>query len=289
MSITALTILVLVGCGLSSTAFDLQQKILSRHLEAIPMVFWLALASIPLFGVVVYIDGWPTVAPGYVLPAIASVVLNILGHVTFILSVKLSPLSTTVPLLSLTPVFTAVLGLLVLGEVPSPLAVAGIVLVVVGAFWLNFAGNEISSQAPRWSHRGAGLMILTALLFSMAIPMDKLAIVSSSAVFHGFILTAGIAVGSLTVLLIQRRPMRILDFRRSWGAFTLAVVFCTLTLGLQLIAMGLTLVSVVETVKRGIGNVAAVVAGSLVFGEVMTLAKLGAACLMTLGVTLILI
>jgi drug/metabolite transporter (DMT)-like permease len=263
-----------------------------RHLAPVPMVVLLASASVPLFGVMVALQGGAAVAPGYFLPAAGSVLLNIVANLTFLQAVKISPLSATVPLMSLTPVFTALLGLLLLGERPPAVAVLGISLVVIGALWLNLPSRS-ASGGSLWrtllSQPGAWLMAATALLMSCTIPLDKLAVAYATPPFHGLFLTGGIALGSLAVLAAQGRLGELAGIRQGWRPFLLALTASTLALGLQLVALKFLLVSVIETVKRGVGNLLAVILGRVVFAEAFTLRKLGSAVLMAAGVALILL
>src|ERR1700712_5639303 len=103
MSFLAGPLLILFVASLASSGFDLSRKLLVRHLAPVPMVVLLAFASIPLFGAMVVAEGRATVAPGYYAPALGSVLLNIVANFTFLQAVRISPLSVTVPLLSLTP------------------------------------------------------------------------------------------------------------------------------------------------------------------------------------------
>ena len=290
-------LLILLAASLSSSGFDLFRKMLLRHLAPVPMVVLLALASVPLFAILLALQGGVAVTAGYWLPALGSVLLNTVANLTFLQAVRISPLSVTVPLLSLTPVFTTLLGFLLLGERPSGAALAGIALVVAGAFWLNLPDRSAPSGQPGqpgqpfWraaaAQPGAWLMAGTALLMSCTIPLDKLAVGHANPPFHGLILCAGIALGSLAVLAAQGRLGELAGIRQGWAPFVLALVSSTLALGLQLFALKLILVSVVETIKRGVGNLMAVVLGRAVFGEALTLRKLGAVAMMAAGVALI--
>lgn len=290
-------LLLVVAASVASSGFDLFRKVLVRHLAPVPMVFLLATASVPLFGAAVLFGETAPVQASYWLPALGSVVLNVVANLTFLEAVRISPLSVTVPLLSLTPVFTALLGFAVLGERPAPLDLVGIVLVVVGAFWLNLGmtrgegeGAERGSLARAFlSQPGAWLMAGTALLLSLTIPLDKLAVGRASPPFHGLVLTGGIALGALLVLAVQKRWGELAGLRRGWGPFLLALASSTLALGFQLVALKLVLVSLIETLKRGIGNLLAVILGRAVFGEAVTPGKLAAALLMAAGVALILL
>jgi drug/metabolite transporter (DMT)-like permease len=280
-------LLLVVAASVASSGFDLFRKMLVRNLAPVPMVFLLATASVPLFGAAVLFGEPAPVQAAYWLPALGSVALNVVANLTFLEAVRISPLSVTVPLLSLTPVFTALLGFAVLGERPAPLDLVGIVLVVIGAFWLNVEPQ--SSARAFLSQPGAWLMAGTALLLSLTIPLDKLAVGRASPPFHGLVLTAGIALGALAMLAVQKRWGELSGLRRGWGPFVLALIASTLALGFQLVALKYVLVSLIETLKRGIGNLLAVLLGRAVFGEAVTPGKLLAALLMAAGVALILL
>jgi len=285
--VSLLPLLLVVAASVASSGFDLFRKVLVRHLAPVPMVFLLATASVPLFGAAVLFGEPAPVQTAYWLPALGSVALNVVANLTFLEAVRISPLSVTVPLLSLTPVFTALLGFALLGERPAPLDLVGILLVVVGAFWLNVEPQ--SSARAFVSQPGAWLMAGTALLLSLTIPLDKLAVGRASPPFHGLVLTAGIALGALAVLTVQKRWGELAGLRRGWLPFVLALASSTLALGFQLVALKVVLVSLIETLKRGIGNLLAVILGRAVFGETVTPGKLAAALLMAAGVALILL
>jgi uncharacterized membrane protein len=295
----SLPLLAVLGASLALSGFDLARKLLSRRLAALPMVGLLATASVPLFAGLVAVGGFPDVRSGYLLPAVCSVVLNLGAHLAFLEAVRLSPLSLTVPLLSLTPVFTAVAGFLILGERPTSAGITGIVLVVAGAFWLH--RPSIRAQTPPRDRDllpllktllrepGAWLMNGAALLWSLSLPLDKMAVTRSSPAFHGLVLTAGIAFGAFGLLALRGQLRELQKVRDARGMFVLALLTSTLALGLQLVAVQWVLVSLLETAKRGVGNVAAVVLGRSVFREPLSFAKIGAALLMSVGVALILL
>ncbi|HXO41257.1 MAG TPA: EamA family transporter [Thermoanaerobaculia bacterium] len=326
MSIGTLPLLLIVGSSVSASGFDLSRKLASRHLRPLPMVFVLTAASVPLFAAAVAVSGGVRIVPAYFVPATASLLLNIAANLAFIQSVRIAPLSLTVPLLSLTPAFTTLLGFVVLGERPAGLAWLGIALVVGGAFTLHLtadsgrsaaaapagapdaaaaaAGPDTAAVAPAAAaetagarrrlaallgHRGAWLMAATALLWSLTIPLDKLAIGRASAPFHGLFLTAGGALATFVILAARGQLGEVRGARPGWAPLLIALIASTLELGLQLAAIRVVLVSVVETVKRGLGNFLAVALGRLVFGEALTWGKAAAAAVMAAGVALILL
>ena len=58
--------------------------------------------------------------------------------ILYIKAIRISPLSLVVPLISLTPVFLVITSFVILGEIPTAIGFIGILLVVIGAYILNF-------------------------------------------------------------------------------------------------------------------------------------------------------
>jgi drug/metabolite transporter (DMT)-like permease len=293
MAIPIGALVLVVGSSLAWSAHDVTRKFLVGRIRPVPLAFLLTAASAPLFALWTLVDDPFTVQPGYVVPAVLSVVLNIFANLMFFAALRISPLSVTIPLLSFTPVFTALLGIPLLGEVPSAVQALGILLVVAGAFGLNLRTDQ--GMSPRsllraWvRERGAALMLVVSLLWSVTVPLDKMATARSSAPFHATVLCAGVAAGVLVVLVYQRRLGELANLRSVRGVFVLALFTAIVALGLQLLAIQQIWAGFLETLKRGMGNVSAVVLGRLLFGEPVSPGKLVAVAVMAVGVGLILI
>ena len=133
------------------------------------------------------------------------------------------------------------------------------------------------------------MVALTALLWSLTIPLDKLAVERATAPFHGVVLTAGVAVAVLVVLVAQRagaargigRVRAVLGSASSpwWSARPPSPSSswrCLMYVG------------TVETLKRGIGNFMALLSGRIFFREAVTARKVLAVVLMAVGVGMIL-
>jgi len=127
-----------------------------------------------------------------------------------------------------------------------------------------------------------------ALLWSLTVPLDKLATARASGPFHATVLCLGVAAGIFTVLAGQRRLRELGDIRQAGGVFVLGVLLSIAALGLQLLAMQQVWVGLMEALKRGLGNLSAVILGRLLFEEEVTPRKLLAVGLMIVGVALIL-
>ena len=294
MSIPVTALLFVVASSLGWSGFDLLRKLLVERVPPVALVFLLTAGSAPLFAAWMLVDGVAAPAPGYLWPALGSVLLNLVSNLLFLQGMRVAPLSVVVPLLSLTPVFAALLAIPLLGEYLSAMDGAGILLVIAGAIWLNWQPRkrgmpkEDGMPGRREKIRGALLVALTAFFWSLTIPLDKMAVERATAPFHGVVLTAGCAIGVLAVLLVQGRLADLAAVRRVPGLLPLALIVSTTALALQLLALPLMFVGTIETLKRGIGNLMALVSGRVFFGEAVTVRKVLAVLLMAVGVGLIL-
>lgn len=284
----SIALVVLLICSLGWAAMDVLRKRLAIHVPALPLVALLALGLVPLFAIWLLVAGWPRIDAGYTAPALLAVASNIAANLMFVHALRLAPLSTTVPLLSFTPVFTALLSAAVLHEVPTARPALGIVLVVVGALTLQWGAP--ASTGRRYPAFGAGqrLMLGVALLWSLVTVADKAAIGHASAALHGVVQTAGVGVVLLGVLAWRGELGSLVSLLRHRGLFAGALVASGLALGLQFVAYGLVFVSTVESVKRTVGMLASVINGRVFFGEPLTPAKWAGVALLSIGVVLVL-
>ncbi len=297
MAFSPLAALVVVACALAWSSFDLVRKVLLERVEALPLVFALTSLQIPLFALWVGLGGGggfgAGAESGYLPPAGLSVLLNVVANVLFVTAIKISPLSLTIPLLSFTPVFTTVLAVPMLGEVPGPWEVGGILLVVAGALGLHMAPgrgpNPMELARAFARERGSVMMAGVALLWSVTPPLDKLAIGRSSPAFHGLVLSVGVAAGLGAILAALGRLSQLRTLGRRPALFALAVLASAGALALQLLAIKMVFVSLVETVKRGLGNAGAAAAGAWILDETVGGWQWAAVALMGAGVALILL
>lgn len=282
--------LVLVS-SLAWSGLDLARKMLAGRMSEVPLLFWLTTLPLPLFLAWWLYDGVRPVPVGYWAPGLASVALNIAANVSFMRSLRLSPLTATIPLLSLTPVFTSLVSIPMLGQRLGGRIWLGVALVVGGALLLNLRGGDASSLAVFWRalsrEPGVPFMASTAFLWSITPPLDKLAMDRSGAPFHALMLNALVSAAMLLVLVARRRLGDLRGVSASAGPFAAAVVCAVLALSLQLTAFRLVPVGLFETIKRGIGFVMAMLSGRLILGEPITVPKLVAVGLMGVGVGLI--
>ena len=288
----AALVLLLVS-SVAWSGLDLTRKLLTARMRPLPLLVLMAALPAPAYFLWMWLDGFPRVPLGYWLPGLGSVALNVVANLAFLRSVALSPLSATIPLLALSPVFAALFAVPLLGEQPSARQWVGILAVVAGALLLNARRGDAKSLGGLWGafrrEPGAPLMAAVALLWSAATALDKVAMLGSSAPFHATVLNAGVAAATLALLAMQGRLEELRGWTGSLGGFAAALLFSVVGLAGQLLALRVLEVGVVETVKRSLGFILAVLLGRVVFGEPVTRHKLLAVLLMAAGVAAILI
>jgi drug/metabolite transporter (DMT)-like permease len=257
----------MIVSALAFAGLDLIRKLLAGRIDALALVFFMSLGAVPFLGALLALHGLEAPSPGYLLPGLGALAMNFLASLGFVHSVKLSPLSRTIPLLSLTPVFTALTAIPLLGELPEPRQAAGILLVVVGAMALNSGGSLGGAFRGLLREKGALLMAAVALMWAVSGPLDKLALEHASVYFHATAMAFGVGIGALAALAWQRRLPALRSARGEAGLLVMAMVCITLALTFQLLAIRVVLVSLVEAFKRAGGSLMAVVLGGVVFGE----------------------
>jgi drug/metabolite transporter (DMT)-like permease len=155
-----------------------------------------------------------------------------------------------------------------IGERPTGLGIAGVLLSAVGVYLLNIGRARISPWAPLVvlvTDRGQRYTLLAALLYAPSVITIKQAILASNAAMGTF---GGYLVASvlMTALALRTSARHFRAVPRHWKGFVALGLFAALTTILQGKAYTLTLSSYVEAVKQ-VEILFAMAIGVLVFGE----------------------
>jgi uncharacterized membrane protein len=113
----------------------------------------------------------------------------------YINALKHGELSKILPLSSLGPIFSLLLGWLLLNERPTLLAVFSIAVTVVGIYVLNLKGRYLHNPLKIFTADKANLYTLLGLLMVVAASiLDKKAINASEPLYYSFVSTLGAVV-----------------------------------------------------------------------------------------------
>jgi len=284
-------LLLTFGSSLSWATFDAMRKVLAKSLSVDVLLVVLFLGQMPVLLVWWLMSGSTDIGAGYWLPALVSLVLHLVANLLFIRAVKISPLSSTIPFLSLSPVFVVLASVPLLAEWPNVPQGVGIAIIVLGAFLVNAGPGKLRLGAL-WkaytSELGSVLMTIVACCWAVASSLDKMACRYADTSLHAFLQIGSMAL-VLTVVLAARGRLKALGEARSQLKMLVpAVVVGAAAMSLQLVAFQVMVVSLFEAIKRAVGMSAALAIGRVYFEEPIYRAKIIAAVMMTVGVALIL-
>jgi len=271
------------AAALGWALYDVARRALATHLSAWVLVASTTLGALPLLaGWALWAGEW-RLEHAYWLPALASVALNVAANFCYFRAFQMAPISITLPMLSFTPLFASLLGAVFSGDAIGPREAAGALLVVLGGLALGLRAGGLRFEP------GSAMMLAVAFLWSATLLLDKRALELASLQIHALVLNAGVALGGVAALLLLGRVRDLRAVAGHWGGLTVAVAIGVSALALQLYALRELPVGIVETIKRGVGGLSAVLLGRLIYAEEITVRKVAAVVLMAIGVALILL
>ncbi len=250
---------------------------------AYPLIY-----SLPLFLLGAPFVETPEIAPGFWAGLCVLVPLNGLGYYLTIRAISISPLSMTMPFQALTPAIVLLTGFLLLGEIPSLEGALGVFSIVAGSWVIGLDGGEKTLLGPIkaiFRERGAVLMIMAAVVWSVCAVLGKKLIMDSSVSYAAvvFFIIHNTAI-ILFLLLVRKITPRSLLARPASGFAAGALLFLHTTC--HFISVALITTAYMIAVKR-LSVIFSVIYGGLVFHEKNIALKLAGAALMTLGAVII--
>ncbi len=212
--------------------------------------------------------GIPPLQPGFWLYVVLFGLSQTIATLSLSKALKLSDISIVTSLWKISLLFLVFVAFVTLGEVPTPLGLAGIVLSAVGVYLLNVRKNQITVWAPLrelFIDRGLRFTLLAALFYAPSVVLIKQVIIRSDPYFSN--LMAYLAASLVVLpLAIWRSATHFVQVPRHWPAFCSMGLFACLSSVCQSIAYQLTLTTYVEAVKQT-EILFALVIGLVVFQE----------------------
>jgi drug/metabolite transporter (DMT)-like permease len=215
--------------------------------------------------------------------------LEALAFYCYMKALKVSPLSLTVPFLAFTPGFIILTAWIILGEEISPGGFCGIILIIVGAYFLNLSKTRYGLLAPLkaiFREPGSRLMLLVSFIYAFTSTIGKLAIIHSNPFFFG--ITYNMALAMLLTFFLpvaaNAEPVKNLVRRPIIGLILGALVATTIFS--HMLAISMTNVAYMISVKRT-SLLFGVLYGALWFKEEKITERLTGAIIMITGVFLI--
>ncbi len=231
---------------------------------------------------------WP--APVFWPALLAGGALNLLTAILYMKAIKASDLSLTVPLVTFTPLFLLFTSPLMLGEMPGPFGVIGVVLIVAGSYLLNIKERRRGALAPLRAllgEPGPRLMLAVALIWSLTANIDKVGVQASTPLTWAIAVNAVISLGMLPLVLWRWRSGRALQ-ALPWKSLIPVGLCGGLATLCQMTAISLALVPYVIAIKR-LSILFSSLAGYLFFKEKGFRERLAGSLVMLAGVAFIIL
>lgn len=281
--------LALISAFTLATSDALTKKALA-HINEYLVAWFRLLFSIPLLLLLWIFVPVPKLDIEFYKAFALALPLEIIAIVLYIKALRISPLSLTLPFLSLTPVFLIVVSYLIIGEKVSFHGSIGIIFLAAGSYALNLHKMRRGVFQPFKAitkEKGSVLMIGVALIYSITSSLGKMAIEHSSPLFFGitFFITVTIIFAPIA-LWMARSELKSFISGRQFKGLLLPGLFYSVMIASHMIAISLTKVAYMISVKRT-SLIIGVVYGYFLFKEKNIRERLLGAALMFIGFVMI--
>jgi drug/metabolite transporter (DMT)-like permease len=276
-------------CALSlATADALSKKALDDNTDP-SIVAWVRTGyALPFMAFIIPFIERPVLDCVFYVATLIAVPLDIIALLLYMKAIKVSPLSLTLPFLSLTPVFLIGTSYIILGERPDRSGFIGIVLVVIGAYLLNVHTISKGFFEPFKAivkEQGSVLMIIVAFVFSVGACIGKIAVQHSDPLFFSVIYS--FLLSFIFYLAISFRTKRFYSKVFSRPVLFLVIgILITIMIITHLKAISLIEVSYMVSVKR-LSILFGAIYGVMFFKETNIKERLLGATVMVSGIIMI--
>jgi len=284
-------ILIIISSALYPFVDVLKKKATNKF--PVKIIFWgIAVFTLPVYAVYLIIQGIPEVEPSFWLIISIDIPLLILTNILLIKDEKIAPISTTLPLLSFTPVFLIITSYIFLREMPNVYGIIGIFLVVIGAILLKgeVVRKSLMLRLRNIFTKKSNLYILViAFIWSFNANFSKMAMQKSSVAFYLFIITLVEAI-IMSIWMISKHRGHLKNIINKHVMLVLGAALITAVAGIMfLIGLETTFVSYAIAIKRAFLIVGSIGLGAVVFHEKNIKYRIAGALVMIFGIIFILV
>jgi drug/metabolite transporter (DMT)-like permease len=240
------------GTALFESFKDLFSKISLRVVDvyavAVATHFVQTLVLVP----VVFYTGFFIPTENFLWALLAAVIIQFAVVLLYLKALQISDISTSIPFITLTPLFMLISSPIMIGEFPNTAGLFGIVLIVAGTWLINYSKSNKSIFAPFKSlivNKGSRYMLIVAFLWSITANIDKIGVQESSPVFWAFSKDALLMLLFILLMLWKsEKPFH--QIKKEYKALSLIGFLRAGSAVTQMVAIQFILVSYVIAIKR---------------------------------------
>ena len=281
-----MSLLVCILNGLFWAFFDITRKLALKYLNPKILLSFFMLVQVIIFFSWTLFEKEFYFSNNYILPGIILIVISVISAIFFLKSILHSDLSLTIPLLSLTPIFSSLFSLLFLNEKLLLTQYFGILSIVLGTLTLYTKELTLNSFFRSFmiikENKGAKLMVIVSIFWSITPVIDKICLKYTPINYHGLFQSLGML---LALVSISVKEIKTLNFPlRSSSLIIITLLIGTTATILQFYSILENYVPIMESIKRTIGQVCAVIFGYIIFKEKINIQKIIGVFILSIGV-----
>jgi drug/metabolite transporter (DMT)-like permease len=285
---TGLALVLVLLSAVSHATWNLLAK---RALNQEVFLWWVlvsvSLLLSPLF--IFLLWRFPIPYPGWWF-VLGTVVLHVVYFIFLGRSYKYAALSLAYPIARGTgPALVPIIGALLLKEFIAPLAIIGIIAVVLGIFTVYWWGNfrkVLQKPLKIFRETGARYALLTGLIIAVYSVWDKEGVRYVNPFLYMYFLVSGSALGLTPYIWRSHRSCVRVEIKSKVISIIVSGLLLFLAYGLVLLALQFSRVSCIAP-AREVGIVIGVLFGTVLLGEPFGKGRVIGSCLIVAGLVLI--
>jgi len=277
----------LIG-ALSKSLLDLLSKKFMQNKDEY-IVTWARFAfAVPILLLILFFIEIPKVDSIFWLAVLITAPIEVIAMFLYIRAIKISPLSLTIPMLGMTPIFILLTSYIMLKELPSLKGLIGIVIIVLGAYILGLDSAKKGFLAPFKSlikEKGPLIMLVVAFVYSITPNLGKIGITHSSVVFFSVVYITIKAILA-TFFILFKSKNKIHQIKENKFNFSVLGVLMICEVMFVLLAFKYVLVNYAMSAKRA-SILFSVIFGFMFFKERNIKERLLGAVIIIIGIIII--
>ena len=195
--------------------------------------------------------GVPDLTPNFLLLAVPQSAVIAGTSILIAKAYKASDASIVTPMFAVSPILVLFTSFIMLGEIPDPLGIVGVILIAVGAYILKIKNVKsiLEPLKKLWHERGVQIILVVIAIYSVTANIDKIGVNMTSPVMWPLTVYTLSSMIMLPVMMKKSSDWKG-QIARDWKPLALLGGLGGLTILLQMMALELTLVSYVISIKR---------------------------------------
>lgn len=284
-------LIICVASAFCWSCFDLARKLSLKKISPESILIIFSLFQILIFSFWLFLFDFSFQLKNYFFVGILLILINVISALFFLNSLKISELSMTIPLLSFTPLFSAIFSFFLLDEKLKIFQYLGIFFIIFGTMILYSRSLKISeifrSITVLGNNTAAKYMLFVSVMWSITPILDKICLQSASINIHGLIQ----AIGMLLFLIFfhkKKIKKEIFIFKKEYKLILITMLIGVGATILQFLAILTSFVSIMESIKRTMGQFGSLYFGRFFFNETISSQKVLGIVLLSFGIFFIL-